>query len=81
MGGLNGLTIDGAGNLYLAVGDLVQKLVPATGTTTTVVGAPGHTGVVPGLLPANLSRPMGLAALPDGRLLIASDNLLLVATF
>ena len=79
--GLNGLTIDGAGNLYIAVGDLVRKLVPATGEMTTVVGALGHTGVVPGPLPASLSRPMGLAALPGGRLLIASDNRILVATF
>ena len=78
---VNAMTVDRAGNLYVAVGDVVQKIVPGTGEMTTVVGAIGQTGVTLGPLPASLTRPSGLAALPDGRLLIASDNMILVATF
>lgn len=78
---MNGLTADGTGNLYVASDEMVQKIDPSTSKMTIAVGTPGLPTVVLGRLPGGIARATGLAALPDGRLLIASDNMILVATF
>jgi hypothetical protein len=68
---------DGAGNLYVADPDnhAVRKVVLATGTVTTVVGAAEPFDIViPGALPAHLNRPSGLAYVPGAGLFIADVN-------
>jgi hypothetical protein len=75
---------DGAGNLFVADPDnhAVRKVALATGTVTTVVGAPEPFDVVIlGALPAHLNRPSGLAYLPGAGLFIADmkENAILLA--
>ncbi|HEX7599918.1 MAG TPA: hypothetical protein VF518_16990, partial [Polyangia bacterium] len=77
------VALDGAGNLFIAdtENSMVRKLVLATGAVTTVVGSPGHTGVVPGPLPSTLGYPRGLAFGPAGDLFILDEGAVLVAHF
>jgi sugar lactone lactonase YvrE len=79
----DGLTIDGAGDLFVAdtQGHTIRKVVLATLAVTTVVGDPIHFGVHPGPLPARLSLPPAVVALPGGGLIIADEAALLLATF
>jgi hypothetical protein len=71
-----GITGDGAGNLYVADGSSIRKIVAATGAVSTIIGAFGRVGVSPGALPASLNRPVGVAVLPTGELAIvdAGEN-------
>lgn len=55
-----GIATDNAGNLYVSEprNSAIRKIVIATGAVTTLVGKPGRTGVVPGLLSvATLNSP------------------------
>ncbi len=71
------MTSDDAGNLYVADPDnhAVRRIALATGTVTTVVGAPELFDIViPGALPAHLNRPRGLAYLAGAGLFIADER-------
>ena len=78
-----GLAFDLAGNLYVTDQDngLVRKITPA-GVVSTVVGQRGKSGVMPGPLPATLSRPAGIVAGPAGELYITdiAENVVLKIT-
>jgi sugar lactone lactonase YvrE len=67
---LRGIASDGVGNLYVADGNTVRKIVIASATVSTVIGSPGRFGVSLGALPASLSLPHGIAVLPTGELAI-----------
>jgi hypothetical protein len=67
---LGGIASDGAGNLFVADGNTIRKIVISTKTVSTVVGAPGRQGVSLGALPASLGSAWGVAVLPAGDLAI-----------
>jgi|GEM_PF-500003 len=77
------ITIDSAGNLYVADGNnsTIRKIVPS-GTTpvTTIVGQPGQFGTTLGALPGNVMTPQGVLIASGGQLVITSGNAVLVAT-
>ena len=77
-----GLAFDPAGNLLVAAdqGQAVYTINTTTGTATVLLGTPDLEGASPGLLPAGLSRPMGLAFTPQGDLLITTANGVMLAT-
>lgn len=77
-----GLAFDPAGKLLVAAdqGQAVYSIDTTTGTATLLLGTPDQEGAFPGLLPAGLSRPMGLAFTPQGDLLITTANGLMLAT-
>jgi sugar lactone lactonase YvrE len=77
-----GLAFDAAGRLLVAAdqGQAVYSIDTATGTCTLVLGTPDQEGAFPGLLPAGLSRPMGLAFTPQGDLLVTTANGVMLAT-
>jgi hypothetical protein len=61
---------DGTGNLYVADGNTIRKIVISTATVSTVIGAGGQVGVAPGALPATLNAPADVTVLPTGELAI-----------
>jgi hypothetical protein len=71
---------DGAGNLYVADGNTIRKIVIATGAVSTVIGAPGKIGVSLGPLPASLSSARNVVVLPTGELAIVdyTENAVLI---
>ena len=77
-----GLAFDPAGNLLVAAdqGQAVYRIDTTTGTATLLLGTPDLEGASPGLFPAGLSRPMGLAFTPQGDLLITTANGVMLAT-
>ena len=58
----HGLAVDGSGNIHVLDhnNSTLRKITPA-GVVTTVVGAAGKKGFVPGALPGVLARPRFLA--------------------
>jgi hypothetical protein len=81
---------DNAGNLFVAdqyigmgCGGTVRKITISTGVVTTVVGSPGRFGTVPGPLPAQLSKPSGLAFVSPAQLFMTDvgENVVLLAQF
>jgi sugar lactone lactonase YvrE len=70
------MAVDGAGNLFVcdARNRTIRKIVPATASVTTFVGAAGRYGVQPGPLPGSLSTPAGLAVAPGGVLVIVDSE-------
>lgn len=71
------IVLDGRGDLYVAdAGNAVIRRIAPSGDVTTVGGAGLRTGNVNGFgVAARFSGPIGIALLPDGRLVIAdSDN-------
>jgi hypothetical protein len=79
---LQGLTADGAGNLYVAdhYNFAIRKIAIASGAVTTPAGVAGQEKVVLGPLPAGLNMPSGVAVV-NGALIIsdATENAILVA--
>ncbi|HEX9103442.1 MAG TPA: hypothetical protein VF997_14620, partial [Polyangia bacterium] len=75
------LAVDSVGDLF--VGDtlnaLVRRIDLAHGTVSTAVGVFGRAGVAPGPLPAQLGPTTAVALTPDAKLLVASENALLLA--
>ena len=71
---------DGAGNLYVADGNIIRKIVIATGAVSTVIGVPGEIGVSLGPLPASLSNARNVVVLPTGELAIVdyTENAVLI---
>ncbi len=75
--GPQGLAIDSGGNLFVAdtANHTVRRIVPATGSVTTVAGSAGVSGSVDGV--GSLARfdgPTGLAIDPAGNLLVADTE-------
>ena len=73
-----GLTLDSAGNLYVAdTGNhTIRKVTPA-GVVTTLAGRTGVSGLVFGSLPGTLNLPVGLAIDANGLLYTTSENAVL----
>ncbi len=73
------LAFDSTGALFVAdTGNHTIRKISAAGEVTTVLGRAGAWGAVPGLLPATLSSPQGLAFLPSGQLLVTTSNGIMV---
>ena len=79
---LTGLTLDAAGNLYVAdkANDAVRKITP-DGTVSTVVGQKGVRGIALGPLPTSLSQPTDVGFDAAGNLYIVSTYGLLKVQF
>jgi len=88
------LVVDPAtGYVYVADtnNQAIRRIVPGTGTgkvtVTTLVGVGGQGEIVPGILPASLAFPFGIAidptlgANPPGSLLITVNDAILTAPF
>ena len=75
-----GIAVDGAGNLYVAdsCNNAIRRISPA-GVVTTVIGAAGTRGFVPGALPGVLDGPVGVA-ISDKLLYITLRNGVAVVT-
>jgi sugar lactone lactonase YvrE len=68
----SGIAADHAGNLYIADGSTLRKLVIASGEVSTIVGTPGSVpGYQTGPLPARLASPTGVAILANGEIAIS----------
>jgi hypothetical protein len=68
-----GITSDALGNLYVADGNAVRKIVVSTATVSTVIGANNRVGVGLGGLPATLNAPADVTVLPTGELAIVDS--------
>ena len=70
-----GLTLDAAGNLYVAdYGNSTLRKISPSGVVTTVAGASGIPGHVDGNFPlARFFRPQGVAIDPAGNLLVVDS--------
>lgn len=76
-----GIATDGLGNVYVAdtYNHAIRK-IDADGAVTTVVGAPGRKGNVPGPLPGGLAYPKAIVLDPiTGNLLIVVQDAVMVA--
>ncbi len=76
----SGIAGDGAGNLYVADGNTIRKVVIGTATVSTIIGSPYQAGVSLGALPASLNGPRGVVVLPTGELAIVdgAENAVLI---
>lgn len=73
-----GLTIDGAGNLFVAdTGNGTIRRIGTTGSVSTVIGVAGSQNNVLGPLPGGLNAPRSIAVLAAGTLAATSQNLVL----
>ena len=67
------LTVDMSGNVYVTdQGNSTVRLISPTGVVTTVLGAPGFVGTIPGPVPALLYNPTGIAVNPQTGTLFVS---------
>ncbi|MEO7937018.1 MAG: hypothetical protein ABIR55_00170, partial [Burkholderiaceae bacterium] len=75
---LTGLTLDAAGNVYVAdkANDAVRKITPQ-GEVSTVVGQKDARGIALGPLPTSLSQPTDVSVNSSGTLVIGSTSALL----
>ena len=76
LGSLDGLGLDGAGNIYIASDNRVRKVDAATGTITTVAGngVAGYSGDGGSAELANLDSPSGVAVDGAGNIYIGGDH-------
>jgi hypothetical protein len=76
-----GMASDSAGNLYVADGSTIRKIVLASAAVSTVVGLPDRSGILLGALPASLNVPYDVTVLPTGELVIVDtlENAILIA--
>ena len=73
-----GLTIDGAGNLFVAdTGNGTIRRIGTSGEVNTVIGVAGTRNVVLGPLPGSLNAPRGITVLAAGSLAATSQNMVL----
>jgi streptogramin lyase len=71
-----GLTVDVAGNIYVAdTGNhAIRKITPA-GTVTTLAGTAGHSGAMDGMgTAASFNSPQGIAVDSNGNVYVADTN-------
>jgi sugar lactone lactonase YvrE len=69
------LSVDGAGNIYVAdTGNQLVRMVTAGGTVTTIAGRGGSIGVLLGDLPGSLNAPVGMAIDGNGALYTTCEN-------
>jgi sugar lactone lactonase YvrE len=68
------LAVDPSGNVYVAdtQSSTVRKISPG-GAVSTIVGAAGQAGFIPGALPGRIARPVGIAV-SGASLYITSNN-------
>ncbi|XYJ09711.1 SMP-30/gluconolactonase/LRE family protein [Telluria sp. B2] len=72
------LTIDGAGNLFVAdTGNGTIRRIGTSGEVNTVIGVAGAQNVVLGPLPGSLNAPRGITVLAAGSLAATSQNMVL----
>jgi sugar lactone lactonase YvrE len=74
------LTVDAYGNIFVidSLNTTVREIESATGKVTTLVGNPHRSGVQVGPLPGQLGTPTAIALTPEGELVLASENCVLV---
>jgi len=73
----SGVTVDSAGNIYVAEwGNHTIRKVSPTGTTTTIAGIAGVSGILLGATP-RFASPTGLAIVADS-IVISSGNAILL---
>ncbi|MDB5748251.1 MAG: hypothetical protein JWP72_3099 [Massilia sp.] len=73
-----GLTIDGAGNLFVAdTGNGTVRRIGTNGSVGTVIGVAGSQNNVLGPLPGGLNAPRGIAVLGAGTLVATTQHLVL----
>jgi sugar lactone lactonase YvrE len=76
----NTIVFDGSDSLFVADGNTVRRISIATATVSTSIGVAGHGIVQPGLLPASLSCPYGLAMMgADVAITDPCENVVLIA--
>jgi DNA-binding beta-propeller fold protein YncE len=79
--GLEGVAVDGAGNLFVSGGNTIRK-ISTSGVVTTIVGVavPVSAGNFPGPLPASIVSPVGVAIdASTGKLYITLPDAVMVA--
>ncbi len=78
-----GIAWDGAGSLWIcdSANGTLRRLLPGSGTVSTVVGVAGQLGIRLGPLPASLNQPVGVSASPAGVLYLIdqTENVILRA--
>ncbi len=75
------IALDASGNLYAAdAGNSTIRKITTAGQVSTVVGQAGVNIAAPGLFPASLYLPFGVAVMPTGDLVILSGHAVFVAT-
>ena len=79
---LQGLTVDAAGNVYVAdTGNHAVRKITPDGNVSTVVGQKGVYGTTLGPLPASLFQPTDVSFDGEGNLMIGSVDALLKVRF
>lgn len=70
-----GVMADNGGNLYIADGTTIRKMVLATGVVTTIAGTGGMSGSIDGTgAAARFSNPKGIVADSGGNLYVADSS-------
>jgi sugar lactone lactonase YvrE len=78
-GNLNGIVVDGSGNVYVADDNYTIRKITSAGVTTTIAGVAGQKGFSGGSLPASLPLPLGLALSGTSLYISASNGIAVIA--